>query len=73
MVVEGGNDMSDRFWLQDMIDAAEANGEEVPAGVYLVGNRKPTPAEVEYGLALVPLARRCLGLDTVQAGRSRLM
>ena len=73
MVARGEKKMPDRFWLQDMIDIAEASGEEVPAGVYLVGNRAPTPAEIEYGLTLIPLARWCLGLDTAQAGRSRSM
>ena len=58
--------MSDRFWLQDMIDVAEAAGEQVPAGVYLIGNREPTPVEIEYGLALIPLARWCLGSEEGQ-------
>jgi hypothetical protein len=55
--------MAKRFWLQDMIDAAKVAGQEVPVGVYLVGDREPTQAEIEYGLTLEPLARRCLGVD----------
>ncbi len=49
--------------LVKIIEQALEAGEIVPDGVYLVGSRAPTQAEIEYGLSLASMAEDLLSQD----------